>query len=327
MRIGLDDIDPQIAAATAERLEAPLQEFLKEDIHWEGLLPWRLQWQSRTGRLELRRKREPTGVERAAYTLRKKRDERMVWRVLLPLLGALVVSAGVFGVLDATGNLSLPGILLGIVVLIAGSGAGLWWSWKTTRADLRRNITPVEMRAVFPLLSLSRAERTYCDALQLLAELQVDASLEPNLRETLTQMNALLQSHRQIEAQKASLLSVMGLHSVSALESERNALEHRLAQTTDPIARQALQQSLQMCTNRLESAQELERGLERLNAQQEAIYHTLSSTVSAIARLQAVPGAHAGVAAEEIGSMIAAINAQTRAVEQAVEEVVRLQQE
>lgn len=327
MRIGLDDIDPQIAAAVAERLEAPLPEFLKGDIHWGGLLPWRLQWQSRTGRLELRRKREPTESERAAYVLRKKREERTAWRILLSSLAALAVSAGVLGVLDATGNLSLPGAVLGITVLLAGSGAGLWWSLRTARATLRRNITSTEMRAVFPLLSLSRAERTYCDALQLLIGLQADASLEPSLRETLTQMNALLQSYRQAEAQKASLLSVMSLHSVTALEAERNALEHRLAQTTDPVARQALQQSLQMCTSRLESARDLERGLERLNAQQEAIYHTLSSTVSAIARLQAVPSAHTATAAEEIGGMIAAMNARTQAVEQAVEEVVRLQQE
>jgi len=78
MRVGLKDIDPEIAAKVAERLLSPLKDFLGENIHWKGI-PWKLRWQSASGAPSLQRKREPNADERAAYELRCQREERFGW--------------------------------------------------------------------------------------------------------------------------------------------------------------------------------------------------------------------------------------------------------
>lgn len=325
MRIGLEDIEPQIAQAVEERLAAPVNEFLKEDIYWGGLLPWRLNWQFHTGKLQLKRKREPTEDERQAYELRKKREERVGLRAVAATFGTLALGSGVVALMSAGGEPSFAAILSGITTWMSGAGMGVWWAMRAApKASLRRQILPTEMKVVFSLLSLTRAERIYCDALLLLARTQADAGTEQTLRETLKQLNTLLQSHRQLEARRASLLPIMGMNSIPELEREYGELGRRLDQTTDSVARQSLQQSLQMCANRLENARNLHTSLERLNVQQEAIAQTLSSTLSAMARMQVAPDAQSALVAEEIASTISEMNQRTYAVEQAVEEVIQL---
>ena len=78
MHIGLQETDPKIDQALAERLSAQPNEFLKDDIHWGGL---NFNWQFHAGGIRIRRKREPSEDERQAYELRKKREERMGLRI------------------------------------------------------------------------------------------------------------------------------------------------------------------------------------------------------------------------------------------------------
>lgn len=325
MRIGLDDIDPRIAEAVEERLAAPVQEFLKEDIYWGGLMPWRLNWQFHTGKLQLKRKREPTEDEKRAYELRKKREERVALRAVAATFGTIAAGSGVVALMASGGEPSPVGIMSGVATWVVGAGASVWWSMRAMpKASLRRQVLPSEMQAVFPLLRLTRAERIYCDALLLLVRTEADDSTEQTLRETLKQLNTLLESHRQLENRRTSLLPIMGMNSIPELEREYGELGRRLDQTTDSVARQSLQQSLQMCANRLENARNLTQSLERLNVQQEAIAQTLSSSLSAMARMQVAPDTQTALVAEEIASTISAMNQRTYAVEQAVEEVIQL---
>lgn len=325
MRIGLEDIDANIAQAVEERLAAPVNEFLKEDIYWGGLLPWRLNWQFHAGKLQIKRKREPTEDEKAAYELRKKREEQTGLRAVASVFGSFGLGSAVVA-LSAVGNSpSTAGIVGGMATWLATAGAGTWWTLRATpKATLRRAVLLSEMKAVFPLLTLTRAERIYCDALLLLARTEADETTSQTLRETLKQLNTLLQSHRQVEARRLSLLPIMGMNSIPELEAEYGELGRRLDAATDSVTRQSLQQSLQMCANRLENARNLTQSLERLNVQQEAIVQTLSTTLSAMARMQVAPDAQTALVAEEIAATISDMNQRTYAVEQAVEEVITL---
>ncbi|HZT42642.1 MAG TPA: hypothetical protein VFA07_10805 [Chthonomonadaceae bacterium] len=324
MRIGLQDIDLKIAQAMEDRLSALPREFLKDDIHWGG---FNFNWQFHAGGIRFKRKREPNADERQAYELRKKREERMGLRIaaaiFLPILAALIVSgllglAGVSIALNVVGSLA---VWLG-GALFAGTRA----FQSRPKAYLQRSILPVEMRAVVPLLSLSRAERTYCDTLLLLARMEVDSESEKNLRATLEQLNDLLASARQLESRRLSLLPVLGTNSAEELEAELETLRARLAETTDHIARQSLEQSVQMCAARLENARVFEQGLERLKAQEEALVHTLASVQTAVARMQLTPMPQTALAAQEIAETVSQMNQQTYAVEQAVQEVMELRQ-
>lgn len=324
MQIGLQDIDPKIAQAMEERLSAPPHEFLKDDVHWGG---FNFNWQFHAGGIRFKRKRESSADERQAYELRKKREERMGLRIaaaiFLPILAALVTNglltlAGVSLALNLVGSLAvwLGGALFAVTQALQSR----------PKAYLQRAILPVEMRVVVPLLSLSRAERTYCDTLLLLSRMDVDAESEKNLRATLEQLNELMASARQLEARRLSLLPVLGTNSTEELEAELETLRARLAETTDSVARQSLEQSVQMCASRLADARAFQQGLERLKAQEEALVHTLASVQTAVARMQLTPMPQTALAAQEIAETVSYMNQQTYAVEQAVQEVMELKQ-
>ena len=208
---------------------------------------------------------------------------------------------------------------------LGGAGlGGVWASRATPKSRLAFAMHPEEMRAVFPLLKLSRAERIYCDALLLLARTETTAETERNFRNLLQQLNDLMRNARQLEAQKQSLLPIMGMHSIVQLEAEYGELGRRLDSLSDLVSRQALEQSLAMCAARLQNAKTLKQSLERISAQQEAINQTLASALSAMARIQVAPSMKSDTIAEEIAESVSQMNLQTYAVEQAVEEVMTL---
>ncbi len=324
MRIGLNDIDNEITEKIELRLLAPSKEFLKEDIHWKGL-PFRLNWKWDQGGPTLKRKREPNSDELFAYELRGKREDTHNWRVAAavtaPLLASMITAVSI-----TQAQMSPVASISGFVtVLAAGTGLGTWWAQKASpKQRLHEAITLEEMRAVLPLLTLNRAERIYCDALLMLRRIEEREGTEPMFREMLSQLNELLASYRQLESRRLSLLPIMGMLSVTELEREFGELGQRLDNTQDSVTRTAMQQSLEMCGARLESAKQIKQNMERLQTQQEAVMQTLASGMSAIARLQVAPSIQVQATAEELTQSVARMHQQNYAVEQAVEEVLTL---
>jgi hypothetical protein len=322
MRIGLEDIDPQIAQAVAERLCAPVPEFLKENIAWGGFLS---QWKFDPKNLSVKRKRDPSGDEKRAYEIRKERETQFGLRVAGTILLPMAAGAGIFAGTFGTIHEAVMALTASMATWAAGTGAGVWWTRRALpKSRLAQAIQQPEMRAVFPLLTLTRAERIYCDTLLLLARMEIKPEVEVSVRETLRQLNSLLDSSRQLESRRLSLVPVLGTNPIAELEEEFGALGRRLDQTTDGAARQSLQQSLQMCAARLDNARAFEQGLERLKAQEEAIVQTISSAQTALARMQLVPEPQTEIAAQEIAESVAQMHQQTYAVEQAVQEVMQL---
>jgi hypothetical protein len=324
MQLGLNDIDPQIAAAMLERLAASPPQFLKDDIHW-GNHPFAFSWEFHARGMKMKRKRDPSDVERQAFKLRKGREDAVTGRALVSVFAPLVGGSG-FGFIanGVTHSFSLA-LAVGLASAVAGWTVGGYWTVSATpKARLQRNVRLEEMKAVFPLLTLTRTERLYCDTLQMLARMEVGAETERMMHESLAQLNHLLIAGRQLEQRRLGLLPLLGNNVISELEAEFGQLGRRLDQTHDPISRQSLEQSLQMCQARLENARLLQDGLERLKLQQEAIIHTISTAQTAMARLQIAPQPQTELVAQEIAQTVTQMNQQTYAVERAVEEVMTL---
>ncbi len=194
-------------------------------------------------------------------------------------------------------------------------------------APQRESITTLQaenLRDVFGSLSLTRTERVYCDVLQFLSRAQPNVETEQTMRETLRQLNDLMQSSRQLEEQRLSLLPLLGANVVPELRAEYDRLKQRLDAANDQITRASLEQSRRMVLSRIDDAHSLQTGLERLNTQQEAIAQTLSSTLSALGRMQLTADARPEFAMNDIAETVTQMNQQTIAVESAVEEVLTL---
>lgn len=319
MRIGLNHIDPQIAAAMKERLCAPLPQFLKDDIRWARGNKYLFDFESSANK----RKREPAADEKSAFSMRKKREERANRRGMTATFAPIALGAGLGFALNATGV--GIGWMIGAGVWGVMTGAGLLWAQQASpERFLRYEVSLEEMRAVFRLLTLSRAERVYCDILLFIANMEANQEARHTIRETMNQLNHLLEDSRKLEKRRRGLLSVMGSHVAVELEREQQSLRQRIEAATDRVTRESMEQSLQMVSTRLENALTLEQALVRLNAQQEALVHAFSSTQSALARMQVAPSAATDQAAEEITQTVEQMNQQTRSVEKAVEEVMTL---
>ena len=196
------------------------------------------------------------------------------------------------------------------------------------KSSVTTDLQPETMRDVFNSLSLTRAERVYCDVLLFLARANPNTLTELTMRETLRQLNDLLQSSRQLEEQRLSLLPLLGANVVPELRAEYDQLKLRLNNASDSITRASLEQSLRMIVSRIEDAHNLQTGLERLNTQQEAITQTLSSALSGLGRMQIAPDVRTDTNAEfamnDISDTVTQMNQQSHAVESAVEEVLTL---
>ena len=310
MRIGLLDMDNRIADELKARLAAP-----KSELFWTSF------WFPLNTSL-LRRMKRPS-EEKHLLPLVQQRERPFLWRVEATFATSffLTVCALLFLFNEA------PAFYLfgSVSALAATTTFGVWRSrFMHPIRQLERNVTLEEMTQVFPILRLTRAERVYCDALQMLARTETDSTTEHAMRDAMRQLNDLMKNGRLLESRRANLIAIKGMNVLNELQAEYGALGRKLDAATDAVTRQSIQQSLQMCAARLENSRNIEQSLERLNAQQEAIVQTLATTLSAMARLQAAPDVRAEAAANEIAETVAQMNRQTYAVEQAVEEVITL---
>lgn len=309
MRIGLHDMDNRIADELQAHLTAP-----RSELFWTSF------WFPLNTSL-VRRMKRPT-EEKHLVPLMQKRERPFLWRVEATAFTSFFLA---IATLHTTRGNSMPLFIGGAGAWTGATAFGVWRArFMHPVRQLERNVTLDEMNAVFPILRMTRAERIYCDALQMLARTETDSTTEHAMRDALRQLNDLMKNGRLLENRRANLISIKGLNVLNELQAEYGALGRKLDAATDAVTRQSLQQSLQMCAARLENSRNIEQSLERLNAQQEAIAQTLATTLSAMARLQAAPDVRAEAAAHEIAETVAQMNRQTYAVEQAVEEVITL---
>ncbi len=357
MRIALDEIDPRIAAqyaamvpAQAVRVSAsrprprlsqrrhaalaaalavppmlglPLAIMLVSHsylrhIWWSPFAVWGLTWGvgAGIGCRALLKERLKSRQVAALMTLNA---------LVAPVLG-FTASIIVFG---SRGNPSAGFYLLWLMVSLAAASAGNHIALNAAPQSVKiTELRPEGLKDVFASLSLTRAERVYCDVLLFLARAQPNSDTEQTMRETLRQLNDLMQSSRQLEEQRLSLIPLLGANVVPELRTEYDQLKSRLETATDPMTRASLEQSRRMVLSRIENAHNLQIGLERLNTQQEAITQTLSSALSSLGRMHLTADLRADTNTEfamnDITESVTQMNRQTIAVESAVEEVLTL---
>jgi hypothetical protein len=219
-----------------------------------------------------------------------------------------------------------PGVMaaFGFMGGYLGTLTGLVGSLLRRRKTARTSISAEELRAVAPDAALSAAEAAYVEVVCSLLEVGDNVSEETG-HDILQAMGTVLERHRHIEAQLERLKKMVGNESVQALELEHVRLVERVAAAEDSQAREDLNQSLTMCAKRLQDVQALGPSIERLEAQKEVLHQTLLSIQASAVRLQAAPRAVTLPDTTEIRQAVEEVTVQTRAVEDAVNEVLVLQ--
>ncbi len=189
--------------------------------------------------------------------------------------------------------------------------------------DLNQYVNPNVMRAADELIAVSRAEKAYCEALAALVEAGTVLS-ETVQKEILQQLNELLASYRRLDAPVQRARAVLGADSMQALEEEITRLERQRESLSDPDALAMMARSIDLCIQRQNAAHSLAPAREKAEAQQELIVQTLASVQASLGRTL---GARVGSVQADVGELqqsVLQVSTQTRAVEEAVSEVLAL---
>lgn len=192
------------------------------------------------------------------------------------------------------------------------------------REPLSRRILESTFDAVVPV----GPQKIYARSVLSLMDLAEKGRMtEAQARDVLTQLNALMEADRELIAQASGVEAAADSGEDRRLRREREEIEGRLAAARDSVARQALEHSRALLETRLANHDSLALIHERILAQREAIEQTLGSLESALTRLKLVgDGSAAGDALSlaRLQETVAAFNRESRAVEQAVQEVAGL---
>ena len=246
------------------------------------------------------------------------------WSLARPtILGSLTgLGIGVgFGTL-----IGHPGAMFGLGFLgcYLGTLGTMVGSMVTRNRSIQTYMNAEELRAVMPIASLSPTEANYIEVVCSLLEASENIP-EEIAREILQSLSILIERYRHMDAQLERLKKVVGNESVEALEAEHSRLVDRTAQVDDPQAKEDMQQSLAMCEKRLQDVRVLAPSIERLEAQKEVLHQTLMTIQASVVRLQAAPRAVSLPDTTELRQAVDEVTIKTRAVEEAVAEVLVLQ--
>lgn len=302
MKIGLRDIDPDLARRIREMLD--YMRTMGFQDHQHSLTP------ERDAQLAARTVLQPTDT--ASLVL------RLASSVGVGFLTLFLVAGGI-------NSGAIPGPLV-----IAGPALGgltYWLSWcvnKQQRGDeLDRSMTSKEVRVACSVIKATPSETSYFESIALILEIgaQLDAQTGKDI---LSELNVLIAQACQLQAHRDNLRAAISADSADALVAQREDLRTKLSRITDEVARRAIEQSIALLETRSQVAQTLQPSLERVEAQQEVIRQTLASVQSSLARMKVAPDALTTPDIAVIQSSISEVTGQTRAVEQAVQEVMSI---
>jgi hypothetical protein len=181
-------------------------------------------------------------------------------------------------------------------------------------------LTKEELRSACWELVPTPAERAYLETLQRLAD-SAPILGDATARDLLPRLGELLENARQLDRQRERVRAAFGTEMAAELEAKCDDLARRCEAAADPVVRQALEQSRELCRERLQGLRALEGTLARVEAQQELVNQTFASVQATLARARVAPTGVGASDLQAIGRSLTEIGRQTRAVEQAVREV------
>jgi hypothetical protein len=314
--IGLVDLDREVADAIREK-EAGLRQMLANTMATPGMMAT---LRSATTTDEQRRAVE---LETAASNAVKRSTAGKVPTAALVVLGPLFMFVVAMFILISSGpGRSHP--YAPFFPLIVMPMAFLPVFLMAAQRRRRRSLPLTVVRAVLPLVGRNASERAYCTvADEVLASAETLGAEQARM--LLGSLNDLLGGLRRLDTELDQIGRGMAAQTLEQTSAERERLRERLEATNDPSARETLQQGLALCDSRLEKARGLAPLRERLEAQREMILQTFASVQASLAGLCLAPSEmRMQGPTEEVRESVAQIDRQTRAVEQAVQEVLRL---
>jgi hypothetical protein len=249
-----------------------------------------------------------------------KRSKRIGWRIAAAVPVSMLLGAGI-GVLCG-GHGEEIGIATGVTAYF-GTLATVIASVAAGKSSRNKTVTAEELRSLSQGVELGWSEKVYLDTVCALMEAGGQVADDVG-RSILRAAGDLLEQARYVGVRLERLRAAASASSVADLAAERDRLAERAEQAIDAQARADLAQSLKMCEQRLQNARTLEPLIERLDAQREVIHQTLLSVHSSVSRLQVAPAALAAPDVEEVQRVLGQVTAQTKAVEDAVQEVMSL---
>ena len=214
---------------------------------------------------------------------------------------------------------------LAVLSFLTLNGGAIWLGLQgivRTNKELTRYVSADLMRGATSLVALSPAEQLYCAAVAELVDTEKTLG-EPAQKEMLQQLNELLERHRNLAVPLREFHAASGSSSIAALEEELSSLHQRRDALGDTAARGIMDQSIELCSRRLEQARALEPVRQQAEAQQELIVQTLAAVRSSLARTASRPTTD-GANVHELQESVTQVNRQARAIEEAVAEVVTL---
>jgi hypothetical protein len=239
------------------------------------------------------------------------------------LWSAGAVAASSFIALPVVGPTHKGAAVL-MFMLLNGLAVGLVArGFARTQQELSRFVNADVMRAAAQLVALSRAEQLYCEAVAALVD--AEAALgEAVQRDMLRHLNELLETYRKLEAPLRRHRAASGGAAVEELQRDLASLQQRRAAQENEAARETMDQSIALCSRRLETALALEPAREQAEAQQELILQTLASVQSSLVSIHASPAAPPAAGVEGLQESVLQVSRQARATEEAVAEVLGL---
>ncbi len=294
MPIRSQDIDPTLTLALKDRLA----QLVSTQV---GLEP-------RAARLR------SSGMNRWRETVR--RNAYHFWAA-----GACVI--GSFAALPAIAHTG-PQITVTALLAMQALGVGLVCrGFRITNQAMTEVASPELLRSAGELIALSRAERIYCDGVAALMDAE-QALPEKTQGEILAQLNDLLTSFRKLEGTVQRSLAARGSQPIEGLEGELAGLVRLRDRSADPAARATIEQSISLCSQRLADARSLAPFQEQAEAQQGLILQVMASVQASLSRMAAAESVAVQADVDELQRAVLRANRETRAVEDAVNEVIAL---
>jgi hypothetical protein len=184
----------------------------------------------------------------------------------------------------------------------------------------KRHLTTEELLVLMPALDLTPCQVAYAEAALALSALTLPAATADELW---AQLNRLLDEESRLIAVRAR--GATGLTTPDSIAAERDEIRNRLEATTDPVSRDALERSLEICEGRFSASRDLSLVVQRVDAQLEMIAQSMRGMRDTLQRLITAPSeAGLGVDLEPLRETLEHARRHTTALEAAVSEVKTL---
>lgn len=201
----------------------------------------------------------------------------------------------------------------------------VYWPAKKAQFDsaIVINLDRIEMlKAVLPSAVNTPTENAYVQA--VISAVSGSEYGDSATLDIVRQMNDLLTSFYELEVCRKMLVAAKGDQDSKTLRYEMNNVERRIERSPDQVLLNSLRQASEIYESQISDVEATETAIERVETQQLVVKQTLSSVKSTIGRAQAAMMPLKSPDLEFIRATVNDVKNQTRAVEQAVQEVVML---